>query len=82
MSLVGPRPPVPYEAELYSAREWQRQSVPPGITGLWQVSGRSTLSFREMIELDLQYVESWSIWLDVKILLRTPRVILNLDEAG
>jgi lipopolysaccharide/colanic/teichoic acid biosynthesis glycosyltransferase len=53
MSLVGPRPPIPYEVELYTDREWQRMVVRPGITGLWQVSGRSNLDFQQMIELDL-----------------------------
>jgi lipopolysaccharide/colanic/teichoic acid biosynthesis glycosyltransferase len=77
MSLVGPRPPLPYEVELYGSRELRRLSVTPGITGLWQVSGRSTLTFREMIELDLAYVENWSLWLDLKIVLRTPWVVLQ-----
>jgi len=77
MSLVGPRPPIPYEVELYGPRERARLSVTPGLTGLWQVSGRSTLSFKEMIELDLAYINNWSLGLDLLILLRTPWAILS-----
>jgi lipopolysaccharide/colanic/teichoic acid biosynthesis glycosyltransferase len=77
MSLVGPRPPIPYETELYGPRERRRLDVVPGITGLWQVSGRSSLSFQEMIDLDLAYIANWSIWLDLKILLLTPLAVLT-----
>jgi lipopolysaccharide/colanic/teichoic acid biosynthesis glycosyltransferase len=77
MSLVGPRPPLAYESELYGPREWQRLDVTPGLTGLWQVSGRSALSFQEMIDLDLRYIESWSLWLDLEILARTPKVVIT-----
>jgi lipopolysaccharide/colanic/teichoic acid biosynthesis glycosyltransferase len=77
MSLVGPRPPIPYETDMYSPRERLRLAVVPGITGLWQVSGRSLLSFQEMVDLDLAYIEHWSIWLDLRILLRTPLVVLT-----
>jgi lipopolysaccharide/colanic/teichoic acid biosynthesis glycosyltransferase len=76
MSLVGPRPPIPYEVELYGVRERQRLTVLPGLTGLWQVSGRSLLSFQEMIDLDLAYIQHWSIWLDLRILLWTPLVVI------
>jgi lipopolysaccharide/colanic/teichoic acid biosynthesis glycosyltransferase len=72
MSLVGPRPPIRYEVEMYGTRELVRLSVPPGVTGLWQVSGRNALSFKQMIDLDLAYIEHWSLWLDVRIMLRTP----------
>lgn len=75
MSLVGPRPALPYEVELYGAYERQRLAVPPGLTGLWQVSGRSKLGFKEMIELDLVYINGWSLWRDLIILLRTPFVV-------
>ena len=75
MSMVGPRPPIPYETDLYSVRERRRLVVKPGLTGLWQVSGRNCCSFQEMIELDLAYIERWSIWVDLMILLRTPLVI-------
>src|ERR1700752_1734055 len=78
MSLVGPRPPVPYEFEIYDT--WHRRRVlelKPGITGLWQVSGRSSTSFDEMVRLDLRYCRSWSLWLDIKILLATPTAIFT-----
>lgn len=76
MTLVGPRPPIPYEVEMY--REWhkKRLDVTPGLTGLWQVSGRNRLSFEEMVLLDLYYVENWSIGLDLRILARTIPVVL------
>jgi lipopolysaccharide/colanic/teichoic acid biosynthesis glycosyltransferase len=77
MSLVGPRPPIPYELEGYQI--WHRRRVlesKPGITGLWQVNGRSRLKFDDMVRLDLQYAKTWSLWLDIKILLRTPRAVL------
>ena len=77
MSLVGPRPPLPREAECYDAQTWQRLLVKPGLTGLWQVSGRCELTFHEMVALDLRYVRSWSPWLELKILLRTPAAILS-----
>jgi len=77
MSLVGPRPPVPDEVERYDSRQAQRLSVIPGITGLWQVSGRSQLQdFDAWIELDLQYARRWSFGLDARILLRTVVVVL------
>jgi lipopolysaccharide/colanic/teichoic acid biosynthesis glycosyltransferase len=80
MSLIGPRPPIPYEVEVY--REWHRRRFegPPGITGLWQVSGRNRLSFDEMVKLDIQYLENWSVWQDLKILWRTMGVVL-FDRA-
>ncbi len=76
MSLIGPRPALPYEVDVY--REWHRRrfEAPPGITGLWQVSGRNRLSFEEMIKLDIDYLENWSFLLDVQILWRTVRVVL------
>ena len=78
MSLVGPRPPLPYEFENYAA--WHRRRVleaKPGMTGLWQVSGRSRTTFNEMVRLDLTYVRQRSFWLDLKILLRTPQAVLS-----
>ena len=71
MSLVGPRPPIPYEVAHYSSWHRKRLEVKPGITGLWQVSGRNRLPFERMVELDLYYIEHWSLWLDLKILLLT-----------
>ena len=82
MSLVGPRPPVPYEFEVYDI--WHRRrvlEVKPGVTGLWQVSGRNRTLFDEMVRLDLRYCQSWSLWLDVKILFATPRAVFNGDGA-
>jgi len=82
MSLVGPRPPIPYEVECYDLWHNQRLlAVKPGITGLWQVRGRSRTSFDEMVRLDLKYAKSWSLWLDIKILLETPRAIVSGDGA-
>ena len=77
MSLVGPRPPIPYEVEAYDV--WHRRRVleaKPGITGLWQVYGRSRVEFDEMVRLDLRYAREWSPWLDVKILLQTPKAVV------
>jgi lipopolysaccharide/colanic/teichoic acid biosynthesis glycosyltransferase len=76
MSVVGPRPPLPSETELYSARAWERLRVKPGITGLWQVSGRCRLSFDEMVSLDVRYWERWTLRRDAAILLKTPKVVL------
>ncbi|HEY1580397.1 MAG TPA: sugar transferase [Terracidiphilus sp.] len=78
MSLVGPRPPIPYELAAYQT--WHRRrllEVKPGITGLWQVTGRSRVKFDDMVRLDLRYAMSWSPWLDVKILARTPRAVIK-----
>ncbi len=77
MSIVGPRPPISYEVDLYDT--WHRMrllSVKPGITGLWQVMGRSSTTFDEMVRMDVQYVTEWSIWQDLKIILKTPWVII------
>ena len=82
MSLVGPRPPIPYEVETYDI--WHRRrflEVKPGITGLWQVEGRSTTKFDEMVRLDLRYAKLWSLWLDLKILARTPAAVLKGSGA-
>ena len=78
MSFVGPRPPLPREVAEYQVWHHQRLLVRPGMTGLWQVNGRSDLSFDQMVRLDLYYAENWSLWLDIKILLRTvPAVIFG-----
>ncbi|MGC9468856.1 MAG: undecaprenyl-phosphate glucose phosphotransferase [Anaerolineae bacterium] len=81
MSLVGPRPPLPSEVEQYDSWHEKRLTVPPGITGLWQVSGRSELTFDEMVLLDLYYIEHWSPWMDVSILLRTVPKVLAREGA-
>jgi lipopolysaccharide/colanic/teichoic acid biosynthesis glycosyltransferase len=78
MSLVGPRPPIPYELAAYQT--WHRRRLlqaKPGITGLWQVAGRSKVKFDDMVRLDLRYAASWSPWLDLKILLRTPAAVIK-----
>jgi len=78
MSLVGPRPAPPDEVAKYQSWHRQRLEVPQGLTGLWQVSGRSDLTFDEMCLLDIYYIENWSIGLDLMILLRTiPRVVFG-----
>ena len=78
MSLVGPRPPIPYEYDDYKLWHMKRDiEVKPGITGLWQVEGRSSTAFDEMVRLDLKYIREWSLWLDIKIILKTPWVILT-----
>ncbi len=83
MSLVGPRPPVPYEFEGYDHWQFDRLQVKPGMTGLWQVSGRSRVSFRQMCELDVEYVRRWSLWLDLRILVKTiPVVLFNSGRAA
>ena len=82
MSLVGPRPPIPYELESYDV--WHRRrlvEVKPGITGLWQVNGRSRLRFDDMVRLDLKYAKAWSLVMDIKILLKTPRAVFSREGA-
>jgi exopolysaccharide biosynthesis polyprenyl glycosylphosphotransferase len=77
MSLVGPRPPIPAEVEKYTWSQRRRLSVKPGMTGLWQVSGRSDVSFKEWVEMDLSYIDTWSLWQDLAILLRTFKVVVT-----
>lgn len=82
MSLVGPRPPIPYELEGYSL--WHRRRIleaKPGITGAWQVEGRSRTSFDDMVRMDLRYIRNQSFWLDLKILLKTPRAVIGGNGA-
>ncbi len=79
MSIVGPRPPIPYEVEAYELRHRKRLDMKPGLTGLWQVSGRNRLPFEEMVKLDLFYIENWSLLFDLKIILRTVMVMLRGD---
>jgi exopolysaccharide biosynthesis polyprenyl glycosylphosphotransferase len=81
MSLVGPRPPLPAEVDQYVEWHKKRLEVRPGMTGMWQVSGRSLLSFDDMVLLDIYYIENWSLWLDLKILLRTIPQVLFGDGA-
>jgi lipopolysaccharide/colanic/teichoic acid biosynthesis glycosyltransferase len=77
MSLVGPRPPLPREVEAYEPDAVRRLRVKPGLTGLWQVSGRSDLSWDESLRLDLWYVDNWCLVLDLQILMRTARAVLR-----
>jgi lipopolysaccharide/colanic/teichoic acid biosynthesis glycosyltransferase len=82
MSLVGPRPPIPYEFDCY--RTWHKRrvlAVKPGITGPWQVGGRSRVKFDDMVRLDLQYAKSWSVWQDLKILWKTPKAVVSGNGA-
>ena len=82
MCLVGPRPPIPYELESYDT--WHRRRVleaKPGITGLWQVKGRSRTNFDDMVRMDLRYARIWSPWVDIKILLETPRAVFSGEGA-
>jgi exopolysaccharide biosynthesis polyprenyl glycosylphosphotransferase len=81
MSLVGPRPPLPREVEQYSSRDKQRLLVTPGCTGLWQVSGRNSLGFQEMVTLDLYYIRKRSMFLDIKIIFKTVLVLFGSKNA-
>jgi exopolysaccharide biosynthesis polyprenyl glycosylphosphotransferase len=81
MSLVGPRPPTPNEVAQYADWQLKRLEIRPGLTCLWQVRGRSNLSFREWMKLDLFYIENWSFWLDIKIILRTIGVVFRGEGA-
>jgi lipopolysaccharide/colanic/teichoic acid biosynthesis glycosyltransferase len=82
MSLVGTRPPTPDEVSMYQKWHHRRISTKPGITGMWQVSGRNKITdFDEIVKLDLKYIDSWSIWLDITIILKTLLVFFRKDEA-
>lgn len=81
MSLVGPRPPLPREVKEYTAYDKQRLLVIPGCTGLWQVSGRNNLGFKEMVQLDLQYIQKRSILFDIIIIFKTVKEVFCSKEA-
>jgi len=81
MSLVGPRPPLPYELESYESWHRKRLSIRPGITGLWQVAGRSEVPFDEMVMLDLYYIENWSLWMDMSLMLKTLPAVISARGA-
>jgi len=81
MSLVGPRPCIPYETENFEPHHMERFTVPQGITGLWQVTARANCTFREALEMDVAYVRGWSLWLDLRLLLRTPLQVLRQRTA-
>ncbi|MBU7454885.1 sugar transferase [Leuconostoc fallax] len=82
MSLVGPRPPLVDEVAKYTAYEKQRLLVRPGLSGLWQISGRNNLSFADMVELDLEYIQTRSIWLDIKIIFKTACDMVAIRKNG
>ena len=82
MSLVGPRPPIAYEVELYQDWHKRRLAAPPGMTGLWQVRGRNRVSFEEMVRMDLEYIERQSLWLDLQLLAQTPLAVISGGGAG
>ena len=77
MSLVGPRPPIPTEVQQYNPWHRRRLSMKPGLTCIWQISGRNKIGFDQWMQLDLQYIDNWSLWLDLKILARTLPVVLT-----
>ena len=77
MSLIGPRPPLPREVAHYDAYQMQRLAATPGLTGLWQIRGRSEIPFEKMVDMDLEYIERWSLWLDLTIMLKTPLAVLR-----
>jgi lipopolysaccharide/colanic/teichoic acid biosynthesis glycosyltransferase len=81
MSLVGPRPAISYETEIYENWHRKRLTVKPGVTGLWQVTSRSSAEFDEMVRMDIWYIEHRSFWLDLKILLKTPLAIFSSKGA-
>ena len=78
MSLVGPRPPVPREVAKYTLADRRRLEVIPGITCIWQISGRNDVTFEQWVKMDIDYIERWSMWLDLKIFMQTiPAVLLR-----
>ncbi|MDF2753456.1 MAG: Undecaprenyl-phosphate galactose phosphotransferase, partial [Gaiellaceae bacterium] len=82
MSLVGPRPSIPYEVELFAPHHFERFLVPAGLTGLWQVEARAHSTFREALDLDVAYARGWSLGLDLRLLLRTPALVFRPKETG
>jgi len=81
MSLVGPRPPLRSEVVRYDSWQRRKLSMKPGITCLWQVSGRNNIGFEDWMRLDLEYIDRWSLWQDAKILLKTVPVVLSRKGA-
>lgn len=81
MSIVGPRPPLPREVKMYTDYDWQRLYVRPGCTGLWQVTARNSVGFHEMVNIDLEYIQQRGFWLDIKIMLKTIKVIFIPNSA-
>lgn len=82
MSLIGTRPPTVEEYQKYDLHHFKRLAMKPGITGMWQVSGRSNITdFEKVVELDLSYIKNWSIWLDIKIIFKTIAVVLKREGS-
>lgn len=81
MSLVGPRPPLPREVKDYTSYDKQRLLVTPGCTGLWQISGRSNLNFNQMVKLDINYITNRTVWLDIKVIIKTVFILLGSKDA-
>ena len=82
MSLVGPRPPIPHEVDQYNSYQMQRLAVKPGLTCIWQVSGRNNIGFDEWVEMDIEYIKSRSLWLDIKLIFKTVGVLFGDDNAS
>ena len=82
MSLVGPRPPIPHEVEQYNAYQMQRLAVKPGLTCIWQVSGRNNIGFDEWVEMDIEYIKTRNLWLDIKLIFKTVGVLFGDDNAS
>ena len=78
MSLVGPRPAIPYELKHYTENDIKRLTVLPGVTGIWQAEGNKLVSFRDMVDMDIFYIENQSLWLDIKILIKTFLTVLGI----
>lgn len=82
MSLVGPRPPIPHEVEQYTAYQMQRLLVKPGLTCIWQVSGRNNIGFDDWVEMDIEYIQNRNLWLDIKLIFKTVGVLFGDDNAS
>ena len=82
MSLVGPRPPIPHEVDQYNSYQMQRLAVKPGLTCIWQVSGRNNIGFDEWVEMDIEYIKNRNLWLDIKLIFKTVGVLFGDDNAS
>ncbi len=82
MSLVGPRPPIPHEVEHYNEYQMQRLLVKPGLTCIWQVSGRNNIGFDEWVDMDIEYIRNRSLWMDIKLIFKTVGVLFGDDNAS
>ena len=81
MSLVGPRPPIPEEVRKYKKWQTKRLAIQPGITCIWQTSGRSRIGFEDWVRMDIHYITNWSLWLDIKLLFKTVKTVITADGA-